>query len=575
MKKFIRTCLLLAALTTLQKNAGAQNWQLVWQDEFTNGISADWVFETGNGSGGWGNNELQYYRRENATVENGQLVITAKNESYGGYNYTSTRMKTQGTKSWKYGKIEARIKMPAFSGIWPAFWMLGDNISTVSWPACGEIDVMEHINAENITYGTAHWQDHNNQYASYSGNTAATVTDFHVYTIEWDANYIKWFLDGVKYHEMSIGGGVNGTSEFQNNFFILLNMAVGGNWPGFTIDNGGFPAKMYVDYVRVYQDAGGTASGPVVVYKDCNYAGTAVALTEGSYTLSQLQAKGILNDDISSIKVQSGYKATLYQNDNFTGTTLVKTADDACLVDDSWNDVTTSIVISTNTAASTLIEAESYTSMSGVQTEATTDAGGGSNVGYIDAGDWLAYSPIVFSTSGTYKIEYRVASLSGGGRLSLDLNAGSIVLGELDVPSTGGWQNWTTISHNVYVNAGTYTPGIYAVAGGWNLNWIRITPVSTAAAQAVRTDMVNDMIDNSLQAGKAFTIYPNPVKQQLNILSGESLSGGLIRIFDISGKQVLTARPASTHIDVSALAPGVYTLVFTKNKTRITKEFIK
>lgn len=575
MKKFIRTCLLLAALTTLQKNAGAQNWQLVWQDEFTNGISADWVFETGNGSGGWGNNELQYYRRENATVENGQLVITAKNESYGGYNYTSTRMKTQGTKSWKYGKIEARIKMPAFSGIWPAFWMLGDNISTVSWPACGEIDVMEHINAENITYGTAHWQDHNNQYASYSGNTAATVTDFHVYTIEWDANYIKWFLDGVKYHEMSIGGGVNGTSEFQNNFFILLNMAVGGNWPGFTIDNGGFPAKMYVDYVRVYQDAGGTASGPVVVYKDCNYAGTAVALTEGSYTLSQLQAKGILNDDISSIKVQSGYKATLYQNDNFTGTTLVKTADDACLVDDSWNDVTTSIVISTNTAASTLIEAESYTSMSGVQTEATTDAGGGSNVGYIDAGDWLAYSPIVFSTSGTYKFEYRVASLSGGGRLSLDLNAGSIVLGELDVPSTGGWQNWTTISHNVYVNAGTYTPGIYAVAGGWNLNWIRITPVSTAAAQAVRTDMVNDMIDNSLQAGKAFTIYPNPVKQQLNILSGESLSGGLIRIFDISGKQVLTARPASTHIDVSALAPGVYTLVFTKNKTRITKEFIK
>lgn len=575
MKKFIRTCLLLAALTTLQKNAGAQNWQLVWQDEFTNGISADWVFETGNGSGGWGNNELQYYRRENATVENGQLVITAKNESYGGYNYTSTRMKTQGTKSWKYGKIEARIKMPAFSGIWPAFWMLGDNISSVSWPACGEIDVMEHINSENITYGTAHWQDHNNSYASYSGNTAATVTDFHVYTIEWDADYIKWFLDGVKFHEMYIGGGVNGTSEFQNNFFILLNMAVGGNWPGFTIDNGGFPAKMYVDYVRVYQDAGGTATGPVIVYKDCNYAGTAVALTEGSYTLAQLQAKGVLNDDISSIKVQSGYKATLYQNDNFTGSTLVKTADDACLVDDSWNDLTTSIVISTNTAASTLIEAESYTSMSGVQTEATTDAGGGSNVAYIDAGDWLAYSPIVFSTSGTYKIEYRVASLSGGGRLSLDLNAGSIVLGELDVPSTGGWQNWTTISHNVYVNAGTYTPGIYAVAGGWNLNWIRITPVSTAAAQAVRTDMVNDMIDNSLQAGKAFTIYPNPVKQQLNILSGESLSGGLIRIFDISGKQVLTARPASTHIDVSALAPGVYTLVFTKNKTRITKEFIK
>jgi beta-glucanase (GH16 family) len=574
MKKFIPTCLLLGALTTLQKNAEAQNWQLVWQDEFTNGISADWVFETGNGSGGWGNNELQYYRAENASTENGQLVITAKRESFGGYNYTSTRMKTQGKKSWKYGKIEARIKMPAFSGIWPAFWMLGDNISTVGWPACGELDVMEHINAENITYGTPHWSDPNNQHAQYSGNTACTVTDYHVYSMEWDANYIRWFLDGAKFHEMYIGGGINGTSEFQNNFFILLNMAVGGNWPGFNIDNNGFPAKMYVDYVRVYQDGGGTPTGPVIVYKDCNYTGTAVALTTGSYTLAQLKAKGILDDDVSSLKVQSGYKATLYWDDNFTGTTLVKTADDACLVDDGWNDKVTSLVISTNTAASTLIQAENYSNMQGVQTEATTDTDGGLNVGYIDAGDWLAYSPIVFPTSGTYKIEYRVASLSGGGKLSADLNAGAIVLGELAVPSTGGWQNWTTISHNVYVNAGTYTPGIYAVAGGWNLNWIRITPLSTAKT-ASNTTMVNSLIDNSLQGGKAFTIYPNPVKNQLSITSGEALTGGLIRIFDISGKQVMTARPASNHIDVSALAPGVYTLVFTNNKTRITKEFIK
>ncbi|HEX6432525.1 MAG TPA: carbohydrate-binding protein [Niastella sp.] len=573
MKNFIPTCLLLGALTTLQKNAQAQNWQLAWQDEFDNGISADWVFETGNANG-WGNNELQYYRRENATVENGQLVITAKRESFGGYNYTSTRMKTLGKKSWKYGKIEARIKMPAFSGIWPAFWMMGDNITTVNWPNCGEIDVMEHINSENITYGTAHWTDNNNKLTSNGGQTAASVTDYHVYGIEWDANYIRWFLDGTKFHEVYIGGGINGTSEFQNKFFILLNMAVGGDWPGSNIDPTGFPAKMYVDYVRVYQDAGGTPTGPVIVYKDCNYTGTAVALTAGSYTLAQLQAKGILNDDISSLKVQSGYKATLYWEDNFTGSTLEKIADDACLVDDGWNDKITSIVIGTNTAASTLIQAESYSVMQGVQTEATTDEGGGLNVSAIDATDWMAYSPVVFPTSGTYKIEYRVASLNGGGRLSLDLNAGDIVLGELDVPSTGGSQNWTTISHNVYVTAGTYNPGIYASAGGWNLNWIRISPLITAKV-AANTSMVNSLIDNSVQTGKAFTIYPNPVKQQLNITSGESLAGGLIRIFDISGKQVMTARPASNHIDVSALSPGVYTLVFTKNKTRITKEFVK
>ena len=108
----------------------AQSWQLVWQDEFTNGISSDWVFEIGNGSSGWGNNELQYYRRENATVQNGQLVITAKRENYGGFNYTSARMKTQGRKSFRYGKIEARIAIPSSQGLWPAFWMLGFWLAT-------------------------------------------------------------------------------------------------------------------------------------------------------------------------------------------------------------------------------------------------------------------------------------------------------------------------------------------------------------------------------------------------------------------------------------------------------------
>lgn len=569
MKKLLPSCLLAGLLALTAKNANAQNWQLVWSDEFTNGISSDWVFETG--GGGWGNNELEYYRAENATVANGILQITAKQESYGGYSYTSSRMKTQGKKSWKYGKIEARIKMPAFSGIWPAFWMLGDNITSVGWPSCGELDIMEHINSENKTYGTAHWSDPNGAYASYGGNTAVTVTDYHVYGIEWDASAVRWYVDGVKYHEINIAGGINGTGEFQLNQFILLNVAVGGNWPGFSIDNSGFPATMYVDYVRVYQDAGGTTTGPVTVYKDCNYAGTAVSLGTGSYTLSQLQAKGITNDDISSIKVQSGYKATLYWDDNFAGSSLVKTADDACLVDDGWNDAASSIVISANTGSSTLIQAESYSSMSGVQTEATTDDGGGLNVGYIDAGDWMAYSPIVFPTTGQYLIEYRVASLSGGGTLSTDLNAGSIVLGQLAVPSTGGWQNWTTISHTVNVTAGTYTPGIYAVAGGFNLNWIRITPLSGARTA------VSTLAQQSIQAStdKSFTIYPNPVKQMLTISSTESLAGGQVRVFDITGKQVITTRAASNHLDVSALAPGVYTLVYTNQKTKIIREFVK
>lgn len=325
---------------------------------------------------------------------------------------------------------------------------------------------------------------------------------------------------------------------------------------------------------EVVLNRGGGGTGVAIFYKDCSYAGTAVSLPAGSYTRAQLIAKGINDDEISSLKVQSGYKVTLYWDDNFTGATLVKTGNDDCLVDDGWNDKVTSLAISTNTSSSgILIQAENYNNMAGIQVEACTDAGGGSNVGYIDATDWMAYYNINFPVTGTYKVEYRVASLSGGGRVSCDLNAGSIQLGAVDIPSTGGWQNWTTVSHNVYITAGTYNFGVYAQSGGWNLNWVRITPPGTAKISTTN-EMVSNLIDNSVQT-KAFTIYPNPVQQTLNIASGESLAGGIIRIYDISGRQVVTARAAGNQINVSALKSGVYTLEFIKNDKKITRQFIK
>lgn len=456
--------LLLAAAGLAQ----AQGWQLVWSDEFNGSIGPNWVFETG--AGGWGNNELQYYRRENATIENNALVITAKREDFGGMAYTSARMRTQGLKTFKYGRMEARMKLPAFLGAWPAFWMLGANLPQVGWPASGEIDVMEHVNDENKVYGTIHWQDNNGQYAQYGGNTATTVTDWHVYAVEWDPSAIRWYVDGTKYHEANIANGINGTDEFQKDFFLLLNFAVGGNWPGFNVNTAALPAKMVVDYVRVYAPASG---GVATVYQDCNYAGYSAALPEGSYTLAQLQARGVRDNDLSSLRVNAGYQVQLFDGDNFTGTSVVRTADTGCLVDQAFNDRATSIVIAkTAPAWSQQIEAESFSAMAGVQTEACTE--GGLNVGWIDTGDWMAYNSITFPTSGSYRVEYRVAS-TGGGTLSLDLNAGSIQLGQLGVPNTGGWQNWTTVSQTVNLNAGTYNVGVFAQQGGWNLNWIKFT----------------------------------------------------------------------------------------------------
>lgn len=552
----IKTMLTLTACMVLSHVVSSQNWQLVWQDEFTNGIGPDWVFETGTGSGGWGNNELQYYRQENATVENGQLVITARNESYGGMNYTSARMKTQGRRSWTYGRVEARIALPSFTGSWPAFWMLGDNITSVSWPACGEIDVMEHVNTEAQTHGTIHWQDHNNTYASYSGSTGVNVTSYHVYAIEWDANSIKWFVDGALFHEANIAGGVNGTEEFHNNFFILLNMAIGGNWPGFVVDNSAFPARMLVDYVRVYQDGNGSNNGVATFYQHCDYGGYSASLNEGNYTLSQLQAAGIANDDISSIQIESGYQITMYQHDNFTGNTLVKSSNDNCLVDDGFNDDISSVVISQASSGwSTQIEAENYSHFSGVQTEACSE--GGLNVGWIDAGDWMVWD-VNLPSSGSYNVEYRVSSPNSTGTIQLENAGGSPVYGTLGVPNTGGWQNWTTISHSVNLSAGQQQIAIYVPAGGWNINWLKL---STSGGARLASETAVEP-----QLREKMAVYPNPTTDLINIRG--LVDQSKYAIYDVSGKQVMNGllELDKAEIDVRQLKTGSYILEFETGK---------
>lgn len=232
----------------------AVSYQLLWSDDFDgNSVNqANWSFETG--AGGWGNNEKQYYQPDNATVADGNLVITAKKQSVGGAPYTSARMITRGKKEYTYGRFEARIKLPQGQGQWPAFWMLGSNIGSVGWPKCGEIDIMENVNTNSQVLGTIHWFDQ--AYAYYGGNTNTTPQNYHVYRVDWTPTSITWYVDNIQFHVANIANSINGTDEFHRPFFLLLNMAVGGNLPGQTIDESRLPAKMYVDYVKVYKIVG-------------------------------------------------------------------------------------------------------------------------------------------------------------------------------------------------------------------------------------------------------------------------------------------------------------------------------
>ena len=248
-----RSFFLLSLLLLMSSITEAQNWNLVWSDEFNQSSiqSSNWNFETG--GGGWGNNELEYYtnRPQNATINNGQLNIIARQESYSGSNYTSARMNTNGLHSWTYGKVEAYIKLPSGQGMWPAFWMLGTNIGQVGWPQCGEIDIMERVNSQTTIEGTIHWED--NGAASYGGNTTFDPTQYHLYSIVWDSASITWYLDNTQYWTANIANNINNTTAFHQPLYILLNLAVGGQWPGNPDGTTTFPDTMYVDYVRVYQ----------------------------------------------------------------------------------------------------------------------------------------------------------------------------------------------------------------------------------------------------------------------------------------------------------------------------------
>ncbi|MCH3882012.1 MULTISPECIES: family 16 glycosylhydrolase [Tenacibaculum] len=228
---------------------------LIWSDEFNTDGAPDtskWGYDIGRGNNGWGNGESQYYtdRSDNVIVEDGFLKITAKKENYQGAEYTSTRLQTLGKFDFKYGVVEVRAKLPEGGGTWPAVWMLGSNFTSVGWPACGEVDIMEHVgNDQNKIHGTLHYPGNSGGNGNGNSTTIANVSSqFHVYKTEWTNESIKFFVDDVEFHSFNNSSNV----PFNHNFFFILNVAMGGSFGG-SIDSSFSQSTMEIDYIRVYQ----------------------------------------------------------------------------------------------------------------------------------------------------------------------------------------------------------------------------------------------------------------------------------------------------------------------------------
>lgn len=427
--QFVKFCFLILCVGA--PTASAQS--LVWSDEF-DGSAVDttkWEFMIGNGAEygnpGWGNNELQYYtsRPENASVSGGMLHITARQESFAAFNYTSARLRTLNKADFLYGRMEARIKLPSTPGIWPAFWMLPTNSPYGGWAASGEIDIMESVNYADTIYGSIHfggnWPNNTHLTCTRTGGIDYSL-DFHRYAIEWQPGLIRWFIDDVAYctrgqsQWYSTAAPSDPDAPFDSMFHFLLNVAVGGNFPGNPNGSSVFPQTMTVDWVRVYQS----------VPEQSPYGGTPRAIP------GQIEAEDF--DDGGPI---------LAYND--------------C---DGAN------------------QGGAYRPSEGVDIEACSE--GGFNTGWMCANEWTEFTVNVLE-AGDYLVQARVASQATGGNFHLQFN-GVNETGNIAVPSTGGWQNWTTVSAMASLDAGTQVMR-FANANSsneYNLNWFRFTLQCTA-----------------------------------------------------------------------------------------------
>ncbi len=576
-KPAVTLCVLLLAVVAVSIASPARaSWSLVWSDEF-NGTSlntADWNYEVGTGCPslcGWGNSELEYYRAENVTVSGGNLVITSRAESFGGAGFTSGKITTKNKQAFLYGRIEMRARIPTGGGMWPAFWMLPRDAVYGVWAASGEIDIMEASNSTTSVGGTIHyggsWPNNTYSGGSYSLGGANFADDFHIYAIEWEPDAIRWYVDGVLFFTRtssqwySDAAPANPRAPFDQDFYIILNAAVGGNYTGCTSSGcvtASFPQEFLVDYVRVYEDIANTP--PIVTI---TAPGSGGILPPGDITIN-----ATASDPDGSIARVEFYNGFAYLGEDITApySFVWTSVPDGCYqlvaraIDNQGGVETDAVDITVGAgcgqlpylgsafALPTKIEAEDfdtggegvayhdldagnnggqYRPTEGVDVEACGDTGGGYDVGWLAPGEWLEYTVSV-PTAGDYTFDVRVASLSAGGLFHLAFN-GTDQTGPVAVPVTGGWQAWMTVSATATLAAGTQVMRFVADTGGFNVNYFDVAAVPTGVGRFGQP-----------VAAALHPCYPNPFNPTTTI--SYDVQGGVpvtLAIYDVTGRRIM------------------------------------
>ena len=570
--------LALAALLAVVAAAPARAaWTLVWSDEFdgTGLDAANWTPDIGTGCPslcGWGNAELQYYRSQNVTVSGGNLVITARAEPYGGAAFTSGKIHTRGKRSFLYGRFEMRAKLPTGGGMWPAFWMMPQDDAYGGWAASGEIDIMESANATTSVGGALHFG------GSYPANTSTSSShslgganfadDFHVYAVEWEPDVIRWYVDDVLFMTRTsaqwYSGGAPGNprAPFDQPFYLILNAAVGGYYTGCT-DPGcvtaDLPQEYVVDYVRVYEDvvdilptvtvtspapeaqlpagdititadaadSDGTVTavefynGATLLFADTTapYAYTWPAVAAGCYTIVARAIDDLGGEASDSVDITVGAGCGQAA---FTGAPVVLPARIQAEAYDAGGEGVAYHDVDTSNNGGV------YRPNEGVDLEVCTDTGGGYNVGWINAGEWLEFT-VDAPAAGGYTILARVSSVQGGARFRLEAD-GVDRTGDVMVPRTGTWQTWTTVTATAQLRAGIQVLRFVPVTANFNLNWIEFQ--SGAAA----------VTPGAGRAGYALhPAWPNPFNPATTIAFDVPAATAVrLTVHDVAGRLVRT-----------------------------------